>query len=107
MNDDEYIKFVEKYENKPFTDIEPESLRNKIIQIFAQINSNTRKGERNYNEMYGSNPTDVMGVFGYPENETSKIGDNIFDCIKHNNKLNGFLRQYALERDIPMYIFGY
>lgn len=108
MNDYEYIQFVKKYENKAFTDIEPESLRNKIIQIFAEINSGLRKhGERSYNEMYGSNPSDVMGVFGYPENLDGKIGDNIFDFVKSNDKLNGFLRQYALERDIPMYIFGY
>ena len=108
MNDDEYIKFIEKYENKPFTDIYPEDLRNKIIQIFAEINSSIRKnGERSYNEMYGSNPSDVMGVFGYPEDLQGNIGDNIFDFVKNNDKLNGFLRQYALERDIPMYIFGY
>lgn len=107
MSDSEYIKFIEKYENKPFTDIEPESLRNKIIKIFAQINSNVRKGNREYNEMYGSNPSDVMGVFGYPEDSDGKIGDDIFKFVKHNDKLDGFLRQYALERDIPMYIFGY
>ena len=108
MSDDEYVKFVEKYENKPFTDIYPEDIRNKIIKIFAEINSRVRKnGERSYNEMYGSNPSDVMGVFGYPTDVEGKIGDNIFDFVKSNGNLDGFLRQYALERDIPMYILGY
>ena len=68
MDDEAYIAFVKKYENKSFTEIEPIELREKIINTFASINSNVRNGHREYNEMYISNPNKVSGVFAYSKN---------------------------------------
>ena len=101
MTDAEYLDFITKYENKPFTEIYPIELRNKVIEALATINSNVRKGERAYNEMYGSNPGRVMGVFAYSENQ-GPVG-NVFELI---NRRPEFLRRYAIERDIPYIVFG-
>ncbi len=99
MTDEEYIKFVKDNADKPFTSIEPEEVRNKIIQAFSAINSNTRKGDRAYNEMYITNP-EVMGVFAYSEND--KVGD----VIKFVNKQKDFLKKYAIKKDMPFIVFG-
>ena len=72
MNNSDYINFVEKYSNQSFVEIEDINTRNKIIQKFASINSNRRKGNREYNEMYGSNPN-IMGVFAYEMDYNKKI----------------------------------
>jgi hypothetical protein len=99
LNDEEYVKFVNENKNKSLTEIEPEEIRTKLIQAFATINSNVRKGEREYNEMYVTNPR-VMGVFAYsPEN---KIGDinNFMDTQED------FLKQYAKDNNLPFVIFG-
>ena len=99
LTDKEYIKFVSENANKPFTEIEPEEVRNKIIKIFATINSNTRKGGREYNEMYISNPQ-VMGVFAYSQK------DKVEDVMKFIFQQPDFLKQYAIDYDLPFIIFG-
>ena len=99
-------RFVKKYENKSFTEIEPIELREKIINTFASINSNVRNGHREYNEMYISNPNKVSGVFAYSKNIQNELGNPI-DFLNNKAKYRTeFLRQYALERDIPFVIFG-
>jgi HD superfamily phosphodiesterase len=99
LSDEEYVKFVNENKNKSLTEIEPEEIRTKLIQAFATINSNVRKGEREYNEMYVTNPR-VMGVFAYsPEN---KIGD----INNFMNNQEDFLKQYAKDNNLPFVIFG-
>ena len=123
MTDEQYIEFVEVNKDRPIQDIEPAEIRDKIVKAFATINSNTRKGKREYNEMYISNPNEVMGVFAYNINYNENI-ENPVDFLNRTTigkyergaGANGkdisvkerteFLRQYALERDLPFIIFG-
>ena len=125
MSDEQYLNFFEKNQNKSLSEIEPVKIRNKIIQAFATINSNTRTGNREYNEMYISNPNEVMGVFAYsldykenidnPINFLNRttIGENekVFGAFNSNEGVSvkertEFLRKYALERNLPFIIFG-
>ena len=94
-----YAKFLKENENKAMHEIEPAETREKLIKAFATINSRTRRGEREYNEMYVSNPK-VAGVFGY--SETDKVGD-IMEFIKNKPE---FLKKYAIENDVPFVVFG-
>ena len=115
FSDEEYIKFVEENANKSFEEIYPVEIRNEIIKIFATINSNNRKGDREYNEMYGSNPKEVMAVFAYSENYDETISNPVeFLARDYKNsyesapvkKRTEFLQNYALEHDIPFVVFG-
>ena len=72
-DDEDYVKFVEMNKNKDLTEIEPAEYREPIIKALAAINSNTRKAGRSYNEMYGSNPKGVLGVFVYDKNNPSNV----------------------------------
>ena len=83
-------------------EIEPAEIREKIIQKFATIKSNVRKGNREYNEMYGSNPQ-VMGVFAY--SWESEVGQPI-DFLNNVDNRTHFLKEYAKERDLPFIVFG-
>ena len=105
MNDAEYVKFVEANKNRPLTEIEPAEYREAIIKALASINSNTRKGGRSYNEMYGSNPKEVMGVFAYDSKTPSNVG-NPLDFLETTFNKTDFLQKYALEHDIPFIVFG-
>ena len=102
MSDAEYVQFVKDNENKSMLEIEPAEIREKIIQKFATINSNVRKGNREYNEMYGSNPQ-VMGVFAY--SWESEVGQPI-DFLNNVDNRTHFLKEYAKERDLPFIVFG-
>lgn len=123
MNDAEYIEFVKANENKPLTEIEPKEIRETIIRAFASINSNTRKGARQYNEMYGSNPKKVMAVFAYSLDDAENIGNpvdflqrtNITPNERHSfgkaaaksvSERTEFLKRYALEHDVSFIVFG-
>ena len=102
MSDAEYVQFVKDNENKSMLEIEPANIREKIIQKFATINSNVRKGNREYNEMYGSNPR-VMGVFAYSwEREVNQP----IDFLNSVDNRTHFLKEYAKERDLPFVVFG-
>ena len=123
MNDAEYIEFIKANENKPLSEIEPVELREIIVRAFASINSNTRKGAREYNEMYGSNPKEVMAVFAYSVDYTENLGNPV-DFLnrtevnpnerhsfgkalpKSVSERTEFLRRYALEHDVPFVVFG-
>ena len=104
MNDTEYVKFVQENSNKSIQEIRPLEIRDKIIKALATINSNTRRGNREYNEMYISNPDGIMGVFAY-EKKNTRI-TNPISWLNNNNGKTEFLRRYAAEHDVPMYIFG-
>ena len=99
LTDEEYVSFVSENANKSISEIEPVEYRERLVQAFATINSNTRKGERSYNEMYVTNPR-VMGVFAYPsEKEVGEIMEFV-------DKQPEFLKQYAQEEDLPFIVFG-
>ncbi len=123
MNDAEYIEFIKANENKPLSEIEPVELRETIVRAFASINSNTRKGAREYNEMYGSNPKEVMAVFAYSVDYTENLGNPVdfLNRTKVNpnerhsfgkalpksvSERTEFLRRYALEHNVPFVVFG-
>jgi hypothetical protein len=123
MTDEQYVEFVETNKDRPIQEIEPADIREKITKALATINSNTRKGNRAYNEMYISNPNEVMGVFAYNINYNEEIGNPVdflnrttIGKYERGAGANGrdisvrerteFLRQYALERNLPFIIFG-
>ena len=99
LSDEEYIEFVNQNKNKSMLEIEPKEAREKLIKQFALINSNTRNGNRGYNEMYVSNPK-VQGVFAYsPDDEVGEINNFI-------DKQHDFLKDYAKDNDVPFVVFG-
>ncbi len=104
MSDEDYVKFVEKNKNRALTEIEPAAYREPIIKALAAINSNTRKGGRSYNEMYGSNPKEVMGVFAYDTSVPSNV-DNPLDFLLRRQDTE-FLQKYAIEHNLPFVVFG-
>ncbi|MCD7879970.1 MAG: HD domain-containing protein [Candidatus Gastranaerophilales bacterium] len=106
MNDDEYVQFVEQNQNKSFNEIEPLKLREKLIKAFASINSHKRRGEREYNEMYISNPT-PMGGFAYNTDTNETIGNPV-DFLNSAKvfERTDFIKQYAIENNLPFVIFG-
>lgn len=99
LTDDEYLSFVQKNANRPISEIEPKEYQTALVNAFATINSATRRGERSYNEMYVTNPK-VMGVFAYSPNDNIS---NVLDFIAIQPK---FLKEYALQQDIPFILFG-
>ena len=99
FNDEEYVNFIQKNQNKSMLEIEPIEAREKLIKQFALINSNTRRGNREYNEMYVSNPK-VQGCFAY------STKDYIGDTIQFIDAQQEFLKDYAKENDLPFFIFG-
>ena len=101
MDDAQYVQFIQANRNKSMIEIEPVEYRDKIINVFATINSNTRKGNRAYNEMYISNP-EVMGVFAYSADR--QVGMPV-EFVGGNENVQ-FLKSFALERDLPFIVFG-
>ena len=104
MNDEEYTNFVMVNKDKPMTEIEPKELQEKLIKKLATINSKHRRGDRAYNEMYISNPKSIMGVFAYDMDKNSI--DEPLKFLEDNNARTDFLKKYALEHDVPFYLFG-
>ena len=115
LNDEEYLQFVKKNENKSFNEIVPEEDRIKLIKAFAKIHSNKRDGNREYNEMYISNPKPPMAVFAYNEDFEETI-HNPVEFLNRTVSYNpnfmpvkdrtGFLREFALKNNLPFFIFG-
>lgn len=99
FNDEEYVSFIQKNQNKSMLEIEPVEAREALIKKFALINSNTRRGNREYNEMYVSNPK-VQGCFAY------STKDYIGDTIQFVDAQQEFLKDYAKENDLPFFVFG-
>ena len=103
LTNKKYIEFIEKNRNKNFAEIEPKEYAIKMNKVFATLNSNTRIGDRQYNEFIASNPKEVMGVYAFPEQHWWWSDDPI-EILK-KEKYDDF-KEYALERDIPFVIFG-
>lgn len=107
MGNREYIKFVEDFKNKPFSEIKNKGLANRIISALASINSNSRLGDREYNEIFISNPKPPMAVFAYDMYEKKeRLSPVEFLNEKSVKERTGFLQEYAINRDIPFVIFG-
>ena len=103
MSDEEYIKFVQENADKPMYEIEPASVRKKVIKIYAEINSRLRKkGSRSYNECYVSN-VEASAPFAYPDAGT--VGNPV-EFLKKKQSSVFFLRKYALEKDEVFIVFG-
>lgn len=99
LNDEEYIEFVKNNKNKTISEIEPKEYQDAIIKCFASINSSKRIGEREYNEMYVTNPK-ISGVFAY--SETDNVG-NVMEFVENQKD---FLKKYALDENLPFIVFG-
>ena len=99
LTDEEYVEFVKVNQNKSMLEIEPVEAREALIKKFALINSNKRRGDRAYNEMYVSNPK-VQGCFAYSEKDD--VGE-ISDFIDSQPE---FLKAYAKENNLPFFVFG-
>lgn len=99
LNDKEYVQFIEKNANKSILEIEPQETREILIKSFALINSDIRLGDREYNEMYVSNPV-IQGVFAY------SAEDNIGNISQFIDNQEAFLKDYAKEHNIPFIVFG-
>ena len=54
--------------------------------------------------MYISNPRSIMGVFAYDMNKDCI--DEPLKFLEDNNARTDFLKKYALEHDVPFYLFG-
>ena len=100
LNDEEYLDFVNKNSNKSMAEIEPKEAREALIRNFALIRSSKREYNREYNEMYVSNPT-VQGVYAY-DIKNDKIGEmNVFMDSQPT-----FLKEYAKQNDLLFFVFG-
>ena len=103
MSDSEYIKFVQENADKPMSQITPAKYRDKIIAIYAEINSRVRKnGERSYNECYASN-VEAAAPFAYPEDG---IVGNPVNFLEKEAHRTDFLKKYALKNDEVFIVFG-
>ena len=102
LSQQEYLELINKYKNKPFTNIQPQEIQEKIIKALSKINSHIRKGDRSYNEMYISNP-DIMGFFAYSWNK--EIG-SIKDFVNETKNVAPFIKENAVEKDMPLIVFG-
>lgn len=105
MNDKQYIEFVQKNANKPMSQIEPAEMRDKIIAIYAEINSARRKrGDRSYNECYVSN-AEASAPFVY--SQTGSVGNPV-DFLNKSDEATrtSFLRKYAHQNDEAFIVFG-
>ena len=99
LSDHKYQEFVGENINKPISEIEPESYQEKLIKAFAKINARPRSNERDYNEMFLSNP-EVMGVYAY-----DSCDEKIYDVMDFVKNQKDFIKEYALEKDIPFVVF--
>ncbi len=115
MDNEEYLQFVKENKNKPLQEIEPKEYREQLIKAFCEIKSNDLEDTKDYNEVYISNPKPPMAVFAYAQDWEEKISNPI-EFLNRNELKDGekksvnqrteFLRQYALEQNIPFVIFG-
>ena len=100
LSNEEYIDFVNENQNKSMLEIEPKEVRDALIKEFALINSNLIDGNRDYNEMYVTNPK-VQGVFVTPS-----IIDKSDEISKFIEKQVSYLKNYARKNDLPFIVFG-
>ena len=103
LNDEEYRNFVLNNKNKPYTEIYPENIRNKLIQTIGKMKSTTRRYNREYNEFWTSD-FQPMSPFTY-NTYVPKI-ENPIELVRKVSETKGFLRKYALKQDFPYTVLG-
>ena len=100
LSDDEYVSFVKKNSNKSMAEIEPKEVREALIKNYALIRSNRREYNREYNEMYVSNPK-VQGVYAY-----DLLNDKVGDISQFIDNQKDFIKDYARQNDLLFFVFG-
>ena len=100
LSDEEYVSFVKNNSNKSMAEIEPREVREALIKNYALIHSNRREYNREYNEMYVSNPI-VQGIYAY-----DLPNDKIGDVLSFVNEQPRFLKDYAEQNDLLFFVFG-
>lgn len=103
MTDEEYQKFVLENQNKPYTEIYPENIREKMIKTLGAMKSNKRRAGREYNEFYASEFT-PMSPYAYSLAD-KKINNPIEFLNTEALDRTAFLRKYALKHDLPFTTF--
>ena len=100
LTDEEYVKFFEKNVNKSISEIEQKEYQEKIVSAFSKITSKVRViANRSFNEMFISNP-EIIGVFAY------SLYDNVGEVKDFIGNQKDFLKDYAVENNVPFVIFG-
>ena len=97
MSDREYISFVEQFSDRPISDIQPKELQDKIVYALSTMGGYSTT----YNEILCSNPTAITGAFMTIVDKY----DNLVDCVDSKTR-SEYLKKYALENDLPLFIFG-
>ncbi len=100
LSDEEYVDFIKENSNKSMAEIEPKDVREALIKNFALIRSTRREHNREYNEMYVSNPK-VQGVYSYDIKN-----DNIGEINSFMDHQPAFLKEYAKQNDLLYFVFG-
>lgn len=126
MSDEEYIKFYDKNKNKSWSEIEPPELAEKLIKAYAEgIKSSVRGANRAYTEYYGDKVKRVNSTFAYSVDYNEKIDNPLeflnrteltegeknasrigYEDVKPVSERTGFLREFSIEHDVPMLIYG-
>lgn len=132
MSDEQYVQFYEKNKNKTWEEVEPIDgsdpieFRNKLIKAYAENIVSNERGDRAYDEYYVTNPEEPMFAWVYASDKKEKIGPNPLEFLHRNNKTDKenkigrightairpveertqFLREYCLNRNKVMFVFG-
>ena len=132
MSDEQYVQFYEKNKNKTWEEVEPidgsdsVEFRNKLIKAYAENIVSNERGDRAYDEYYVTNPEEPMFAWVYASDKNEKIGANPLEFLHRNNRTDKenkigrightairpveertqFLREYCLNRNKVMIVFG-
>lgn len=132
MSDEQYVQFYEKNKNNTWEEVEPIDgsdpieFRNKLIKAYAENIVSNERGDRAYDEYYVTNPEEPMFAWVYASDKNEKIGPNPLEFLHRNNKTDKenkigrightairpveertqFLREYCLNRNKVMFVFG-
>jgi len=116
LSDEEYIEFLKNNENKSWNEITPVEYQKPLLEAFAKMSSKKRHHDREYNEMYVSNPK-ITAVFAYSMQNSpignpveflnSTIKEEMTNMEKMSNaERTSFLKEYAIKNDVPFVVFG-
>lgn len=111
LNDEDYIKFVEKYSNKTLAEIKKDdpNIAKLLIETFDEIELGNRRNNRAYNEVLITRP-EIQGVFLYDMEVPSRVGDPVDFIDKQKAEREKvdlqYLLDYAKENDLPVIVFG-
>ncbi len=103
MTDEEYQRFVLENQNKSYTEIYPENIKEIMIKTFGSMKSNKRRGAREYNE-FCTSQFHPMSPYAY-NLKNVKIENPIEFLNGEALERTAFLRKYALNHDLPFTVF--